>query len=173
MKNITFTIICFLYCLATFAQESTPNLATFSAPNGSKRVTKEQFLTQEDQQFKRKLFSSDGDDLFFKNAYTIDGVLISVYDWQGLDDKRTMQQLQREQVSINPHRVKHSQITTINNTQFLILDLQDEGSMATYFYSDAKGGKRVQGVLQFNNQDEEKAKKVLDNLLKSIRFKVN
>ena len=173
MKNIALTVITLLNCLASIAQERTSNLATFSVPKESKRITKEQFLTQEGQQFKRILFSSNSDDLFFKNAYTIDGILISVYDRENTDDKRTMQQLQRELTSVNPKRVKQSQITTINNRQFLVIDLQDDGAMATYFYSDVKEGKRVQGVLQFSNQEEEKAKKILDDLLKSILFKVN
>lgn len=171
--NIVLIIIALLYYSVSLAQESTQNLTTFSVPGGTKKITKEQFLNQESQQFKRKLFPNNSDERFFKNAYTVDGILISVYDWENVEDKRPMQQTQRELTGMDPQRVKYSQITTINNTQFLIFELKDDGDLSFSFRSEVKGGKVVQGLVQFSGQDEDKAKKILDNLLKSIRFNVN
>jgi hypothetical protein len=175
--SIVLIIIALLYYSIGFAQESTQNLTTFSVPKGTRRITKQEFLNQENQKFKHKLFESGPDERFFKNVYTNDGILISVYDWENLDDKRTMQQIQKEMTGmsnlVSEKRIKYSQIIPVNNVTFLIFEFKDDNDFSLWFMSEVIDGTRVQGMLHFSPQEEDKAKKTLDTLIHSIRFKRN
>lgn len=44
-------------------------------------------------------------------------------------------------------------------TQFVIFEFKDDNDLSISFRSEVKGGKVVQGMLQFGDQDEDKAKR--------------
>lgn len=64
-----------------------------------------------------------------------------------------------------------SAVETVNNNEVLTLHYYKENiGSYTFFVTNSTYDQMINGKIQFNKSDEKRARKILDNLLKSLKF---
>jgi|GEM_PF-1877754 len=166
------TIISILSILLIFnQQEPLSKIATIKAPQNIDKVSTAQIVAYEKANF--KYLSSTRN---LKHVYKVGGVIIGFEDYNrpagydiSLEDYK--ERILGEVEQIERRKTKESvDIVSFNNTKFLIRKVVRDEEYCYYFVSETKKNSGIKGGIRFKKADLSKAHKLLDELLKSIKF---
>ncbi|HTD98563.1 MAG TPA: hypothetical protein VK668_04730 [Mucilaginibacter sp.] len=172
MKRIIFLIAGLVFSISCMSQQ--PNLSSvvsIKLPDKAEKLNRTQSSSYLKENFKKSKVPLDKENIYIK-----DGVIISFWDLSvSGDNKRSLQNSKAELLEVlkidKNLKVNEANIITINHNQFLVINYQEGDEVYLRFYSDYKNNKNISGLIQFKKPDEDKAKGLLDTLLKTIQFK--
>jgi hypothetical protein len=176
MKKAFFSIIGLLFGLTGICQIPKSEVVNATLPQGTKSLTKEQTSTILRNNFKRNEVPTDNKSLNIQNYYQMNGLIIAFWDDEvNPPFNRSLEEISSGMTGIfkyNHDTVNFNRIITLNNVKYLEYEIQKEDEAYLWFQSEVnKNNKSICGVIQFKKQDETKAEKYLDDLLKSVHFK--
>lgn len=173
MKKINMLTIGLMISISSFAQQISFNkLANVSLPKGVQKVDEAQSLSHSKRLFKHTSMGA----LKTKNLYTIGDISIALWDLSNPNDKRSLEDIKNETLGLlkldKNIIVNSAVIKKINNTNFFIFNDQQNGDVNYYqFISEPRNNKTLNGLIEYKNSDKDKAKAILDDVLKSVKFK--
>ena len=184
MKKAHILILAFL--VVTFHSKAQQTIAfndaiSINIPKNAEKLTKQQALDHASKKFKENdIVNNSITRRSTEHIYRIDDVLISLFFSDEHNGKKIINEehlLELKKGFDGIYRLNNndksysSVIKRINNNSVLITNYVVKNVEYYRFFSISNNSRAVTGILEFNVSDEDKAKTILDDLLKSIKIK--
>jgi hypothetical protein len=174
VKRLAFLISGILCCLSGMAQQTAlSDFVSISLPNRAEKFNKEQATT-----FANKKFSSNRMALHVASShnpqytYKVDDILMSFFTEAGSVDTDHLSNMKRGFDAISKNdKTYTSLIEIVNDNKVLVIsETWDNVTYCRFYCFDKTNSKAITGALQFDKADKDNAAKILDDILKSIKF---
>lgn len=168
MKIVTL-IIALLFTVTCFGQQiEFSNMASVKASSKMQKMQREDVLSTTGQRLAKQSFLRNYLNNNSNNMYSIDGIMILIKvvprtpSFKLQDQKLTLQ-------TLGP-----ANIETLNGNKFLLgLDTTNTDVAIYHFFCvNASNTTQVSGLITADEKDKEKAKAIVYDLIKGIKFKV-
>jgi len=172
MKNLFFTIFLSSFCF--FAQAQLSNNFNVTLPLNAKPVGNNTSV----QAFESKKYQSNTSRPDrVRHYYTVDND-VTIGFWDGAiskDLQKTLSQRMSELKAVSalgsPNNPSTFSTVKYNGIDYIIEKYQRNGSNYIRFYSDYYDEKSISGVIEFSNENQQKANNMLDTFLNGIQKK--
>ncbi|MBD1394089.1 hypothetical protein [Mucilaginibacter glaciei] len=172
-KILIVFITTLISCSATAQNLSTIKRVDAVVPYGSKKMSKTDVSS-----FVKANFKYSEIDIDKAVVYQNNHLLISYWDIFANPDFR--QKLEKVQKGIvysikeDGHTLDYSKIITVNGIRYFVIQYEKNNESVIRFYSEIQpDGVNANGIIQFKKPYEEEAQKALQELLPTIKFKIN
>ena len=180
MKKATILVLAIMYSLASMGQQRIlSDVVNITLPKNSEKLTKEK-LKSTDQPSAHinprrvPVIDKNGKGDYFK----VNGILMQLNAGYANNSKDYLEDTQavfKEMAglsgSLPPNY--HSQIKNINNFKVLIIYKDESENVGSYSFFSVNNSKTsaLNGIMEFNKSQKDKATAILDEMLKSVTFK--
>jgi len=175
MKRIVLLFIPLLFSLVSVGQQITLSAnATMSAPSTMKKLSSVEDSSIAANKFSKTKYLARNFANYPNSIYRIDNVLIMIIANSAKNSANYLQLL-KTALDDTGHLLPDysSKIETIGNTSVLVLNEVFEGfKMYRFFGVNSAGDGRILGYVQYNAGDETNAKTILENVIRSVKFKI-
>jgi hypothetical protein len=170
MRCVLILGICSVLCIRSLCQHPQSNIVSINVPQDAISLSKEEAARTIHANFKRSSIP-----LGKENYYKVDGIIVSFWDHEeNAIHENTLEEIRSGMLGIlkrTHDTVNISKIIKINDMQFLVYEFQNENEVHLVFQTDYYKNANFGGMIEFKKPDEEKAQKILQELLQSIHFK--
>ncbi len=178
MKKIIFLIAAILFSLNTFAQQvALTDAISIDIPMGAQKITKEQVIAYVIKKFNpEKLILDNYTDLPARHSYKIDDVLVLLNPFDSTKvelRKGYMLSLKKGLDEMNHGNSTYtSSFKKVNNNSVVIINYIAGNIEYYHFYCrNVNNARALNGTIQFDQADKDKATAILEHILNSIKFK--
>lgn len=170
MKKNIIIIVAICLSFSALGQKATPlkKVMSISAPASLTQITKAEYLEILKNNFQIGRIAESENDVFYKRGT----VNVAIKDYRVSDnEKKTLESERRLLTNALKNSVLESKIITVNNQRFAVVTSQSLTGRAIVFISDYdKNNGRIHGLIRYKNEDEAKAREVLQSLLENMKF---
>lgn len=164
MKN-TFILIFCLLSLGLKAQKITVGtVAQMNLPNNTRLLNSAQILANPNG-----LLSKADIGTVPKTFYEKDGVVMAIWEIKERNNERTLEFIQKESAEmfklVSTIHVLSSVIKPYNGTNYLIMNIDDNGQYYYRIISELHNDKAINGFVKYRKEDQTKAIAILTELL--------
>lgn len=175
MKKISILIIGILYCFTAMSQQiSMSDIVSIKLPKGIEKLTKEKFRSTVMSSAQRSAIDTK---IGKGDFYKLNRGLMVLYSIQGITPKNYLEQAANGLKAMSslsgdlPPNYK-SEIKAINNYRVLVVQYDSESLHVYRFFAvNNTHTNSLNGIMEFNISEKDKETAILDEMLKSIKFK--